>query len=155
MNVTSFSSKYQKQGEDLISNILEKEFWHQVTPENRPDIFSIAKTYQTGKGNFWVALEDDFVIWTIWLKEYWNERGYLKRLYVKKEFRGNGVAQRLMDTLIKYAHKKSYKKIYLWTDETMVAANRFYQKSWFKRIPSLPYGIPCYDDTIFYEFSLE
>ncbi len=61
---------------------------------------------------------------------------------VKENFRGKGIAQKLLATLLKYSQKNKYTAIYLATSPNLVAANKFYIKEGFIKIEKLPKVIP-------------
>ncbi len=52
--------------------------------------------------------------------------GEVKRLYVRPQHRGRGIAAALYQSLEKYALERGYEWLYLDTTEEMVAAQRFY-----------------------------
>ena len=52
--------------------------------------------------------------------------GEVKRLYVRRQHRGRGIAAALYQSLEKYALERGYEWLYLDTTEEMVAAQRFY-----------------------------
>lgn len=52
--------------------------------------------------------------------------GEVKRLYVRPQHRGRGIAAALYESLEKYARECGYEWLYLDTTDEMVAAQRFY-----------------------------
>jgi GNAT superfamily N-acetyltransferase len=52
--------------------------------------------------------------------------GEVKRLYVRPQHRGHGIAAALYQSLEKYARERGYEWLYLDTTDEMVAAQRFY-----------------------------
>ena len=56
----------------------------------------------------------------------------LKRIYVKKEFQGKGVAQALMDFILRYASDTGYEVVWLGVWEHNKKAQRFYEKYGFE-----------------------
>jgi N-acetylglutamate synthase-like GNAT family acetyltransferase len=152
MKIIPYSDRYKNQTVNLILSILENEF--QAFGKDRPDLLKISEIYQTNKGNFWIAIEKEKVVGTIGLRDYGNNHGCLKRMYVDKNFRGTGLAQKLLATLVKFVKEHNYKEIFLTTFETMIAANKFYLKMGFKRIDSLPEDIPSLGDIVFYKMAL-
>ena len=78
------------------------------------------------------------VIGTIGLRDMGEKRGYLKRMAVEREYRGQGVAQALLTTLLTFAKSHGYHDVYLSTSADMTAAHKFYDKAGFKKISSLP-----------------
>jgi ribosomal protein S18 acetylase RimI-like enzyme len=152
VKIIPYSDKYEKQTVKLILGILENEF--NAFGFKRLDLLKISETYQTNKGNFWIAIENDKVVGTIGLIDYGNNRGYLKRMYVDKDFRRIGLASKLYATLVTFVRENNYKEIFLGTSEKMIAANKFYLKLGFKRIDSLPADIPNPGDTVFYKTTI-
>lgn len=152
MRIVPYFDKYEEKTIKLVLNILENEFG--FCGIDRPDLYKISETYQKDKNNFWIAIEKEEVIGTIALSNYGKNRGYLRRMYVHKNFRGKGVASKLFSILIKFAGDNNYKDLFLGTVEDMFIANKFYLKMGFKRINSLPQDIPSFGDTIFYKMSL-
>lgn len=124
--IMEFDPKFSNQAKSFILGILEDEF--NLRGIERPDLDDIKSAYQTGKGNFWVAIENGRVIGTIALLDCGDNRGYLKRMYVSREYRGMGLAKDLLDALARFARASGFKEVYCGTAETMAAANKFYRE---------------------------
>ena len=93
---------------------------------------NINKEYKATGGNFWVALDKNRqVVGTIAGKVLDNHTLEVKRVYVKKEFRGNGISQKLYDILEQFAVENGFEKLYLGTYEKMQRAINFYYKNNF------------------------
>ncbi len=155
--VKEYSSEYQSQVVDLILSIQQQEYNISITVQRQPDLSAIEYFYQTGIGNFWVALHDDKVIGTISLFDIGNNQAALRRMFVQKEYRGSAykTAKLLLNNAIKWAKDKSIKTIHLGTTSNFKAAQRFYEKNGFKRIAAeeLPESFPKVAiDDIFYEY---
>ena len=58
--------------------------------------------------------------------------GEIKRLYVRAEYRGKGLADLLLETLEEYAKAFGYEWLYLDTAADMKVAARFYEKKGFE-----------------------
>ena len=69
-----------------------------------------------------------------------NNNIELKRMFLRKEFRGQNVAKALLDTVINSAIEDNHSCIYLGTMTQFKAAQAFYEKNGFTKIPqtSLP-----------------
>ena len=145
--IKKFNHRYNQEAKDLILRILEGEFSHYDI--ERPDLNDISNYYQVDKGNFWIALDKDRLVGTVGLKEY-DGIAYIKRMIVHKGYRGKGLAQSLLHTLIEYSQKQGFLEIYLSTSENLIAANKFYQKEGFIVISELPKQIPEQIATIHY-----
>ena len=155
MHIITYSDKYKEQTIKLIFDILENEFGRH-SKSGRPDLFNIPKVYQTGKGNFWLAIEKENVVGAIGLRYHGDGRGYLERFYVAKGLRRQGLGSKLFSALLRFAKKNKYKKIYLATWDATTAANNFYIKNGFKRIESFPEDLlpPSSHDNVFYEIEM-
>ena len=152
VRITQFKKEHSEATVKFILGILEGEFG--ITGVERPDLYRIPEVYQKGKSNFWLAIENGEVVGTAALADYGEGRGYLKRMYVGKEFRGTGLAKNLLDTALAFARKNGFQEIFLGTVPEMAVANKFYQKNGFKRINELPTALPECGDAIFYCLTL-
>jgi GNAT superfamily N-acetyltransferase len=143
----------------VILPIQREEFGIPVTVGDQPDLAAIPSFYQSGKGQFWVALKDGTVIGTIGLKDIGNEQTALRKMFVAADFRGreHGAAQRLLDTLFLHARDQGVKDIFLGTTDKFLAAHRFYEKNGFGEIAKaeLPLAFPVMAvDSKFYRYEV-
>jgi len=141
---------------NLILNIQQNEFQVPITINEQQDLLNIPGFYQHGKGNFWVAKYGEEVVGTIALIDCGENIGTIRKMFVKKEFRGKeyGIAQRLMDILETTSRENDIKNLYLGTIEKLQAAIRFYIRNGFKLIEkqNLPSVFPIMSvDTHFFE----
>lgn len=131
---------------DFILEIQRTEFGLDIHAEDQPDLLDVAKFYQTGAGNFWVALADNEVVGTIALRDIGNRQGALRKMYVKAPHRGkeHAVAAQLLERLVQSATGAEVQDLYLATTEKFVAALRFYEKNGFVRVApkALPEAFP-------------
>jgi N-acetylglutamate synthase-like GNAT family acetyltransferase len=152
MKIIAYSDEYRVATITFIEDILEHEF--HATGIDRPDLRTISRTYQCGAGQFWLALDDKGIAGTVALKDHGEGRGYLQRMYVRPDLRGKGLAQMLLDTLLRHAKDHQYQVLFLATVPAMVAANKFYQKSGFAQIGHLPPDMSAREDSVFYKREL-
>ncbi len=144
---------------DLILPIQQIEFNVPVTIEGQPDLLDIETNYHNGGGCFWAAICDNEVVGTIALMATGEHAGTIRKMFVKKEFRGKeyGVAQKLFETLVRYCRHKEITDLYLGTVGMLKAAHRFYERNGFERIDveDLPSFFPrMMADHIFYHARL-
>jgi N-acetylglutamate synthase-like GNAT family acetyltransferase len=144
---------------ELITTIQIAEFGVATSAEKQPDLRDIAGYYQYGAGNFWLAFEGDELIGTIALKDLGGEVCALRKMFVKKAYRGKtfGVGAKLMRTLLDRARERGVREIYLGTVDVYHAAHRFYEKSGFVEVSrgEVPDTVPLMDvDVKFYRFRL-
>ena len=158
MEIVPFRPEHQDEVLSLILAIQRGEFGIPITAEQQPDLVRIPGFYQVGDGNFWVALSGAEVIGTISLLDIGNGQVALRKMFVRRDFRGRerGTAQRLLDTLLGWCKERSVREIYLGTTPAFLAAHRFYEKNGFREIEKaeLPRAFPIMEvDTRFYRRS--
>ena len=118
-----------------------------LSVRDQPDLSSIEDNYKKPGGNFWIALDDfNEVIGTIALFNLGQNIGDLRKMFVKKEWRGKrlGVADALLKVLLDWCTENKYSKIYLETTSAFAAAIKFYLKNGFTEVQQneLPNNFP-------------
>lgn len=140
---------------DLIFDIWTNEYQFEVQRENFPDLQEIEKYYTKAGGSFFVAIVNHEIIGTIACDKLEQNHFVLKRMFVKKNYRGLGVAQSLLNELLNQAVflNNPTPLFFLSTKESeAVAAKQFYLKNGFQIIPksALPKNFPFfYKDDLF------
>ncbi|KFN16440.1 MULTISPECIES: GNAT family N-acetyltransferase [Bacillus] len=157
--IQSYESKYQSEVVDLIIRIQQKEYNVPITKEEQPDLQEIEQFYQRDNGSFWVAIHDGKVVGTVALLDIGNQQVALRKMFVKKEFRGKvwNTASMLLQTAISWAKERELEGIYLGTTVQFLAAHRFYEKNGFQsiRMEELPGSFPVLQvDKKFYRYGL-
>ena len=158
--IEPYSDTYKQDVADLIVGIQKNEFGIPINLDEQPDLKEISGIYQVDNGNFWVATVDKIVVGTIGLLSIGSHRGALRKMFVKKEYRGKefGVGQRLLNTLLGWARQKGFSEIILGTTEKFIAAHRFYEKNGFIEIEKelLPKEFPVMKvDVKFYKYLVD
>jgi N-acetylglutamate synthase-like GNAT family acetyltransferase len=159
LTIAPFNAEYQSAIEDLVLPIQQHEFAVGITREEQPDLLNIAETFQSNKGNFWVALAGKRVVGCIGLVDIGNDEAALKKMFVHKDFRGKqvGVSRMLVQTAKQWCITNGIKTIFLGTVSQMIAAQRFYENNGFTEVtvPQLPPSFPLvHVDTKFYRCDL-
>lgn len=145
---------------NIILPIQQIEFGVPITLEGQPDLLDIETNYIKGGGGFWGVFDADQLVGTIGLINAGNGLGAIRKMFVKKEYRGKdkGIAQLLLDTLLDYCREHGINHLCLGTVDQLKAAHRFYEKNGFYRITAeqLPAHFPrMKPDAIFYEIQLD
>ncbi|XP_030046799.1 probable N-acetyltransferase camello [Microcaecilia unicolor] len=103
----------------------------------KEDLFNIRKTYIEGKNScFWVVeAEEGSIIGTVAVKlsEEKNEELLLKRMSVRRDYRGLGIAKALCRTVIGFARQHGCKSIVLNTLVVQHVAQKMYESVGFKK----------------------
>ncbi len=137
----------------FIVAIQSGELGVDITAEDQPDLADVAGAYQAGGGEFWVARAGGEVAGTIAAIRIAGDAVALRKMFVAAAHRGDGLAARLMETLVAWARTEGVHTIYLGTTAVMSAAHRFYDKHGFARIDpaELPPSFPLMSvDSRFY-----
>ena len=159
VSIRSLNNTYCQQVIDLILPIQQKEFNVPLTVEAQPDLLDIEASYIRPGGGFWGAIAGEAVVGSIALMNVGHGAGVIRKMFVRKEFRGKelSIAQRLLDTLAGHCGQRGISDLYLGTIDRMKAAHRFYERNGFRPIEmgDLPSYFPRMPtDNLFYHLHL-
>ncbi|WP_243287693.1 GNAT family N-acetyltransferase [Geothrix terrae] len=141
---------------DLILPIQQIEFGVPITARDQPDLARISEVYQAGRGGFWVGLAEGRVVGALGLIDF-GSGGALRKMFLRRDHRGSGLAQALLGTLLDHARNHTLPGLWLGTLPHMGAAHRFYERNGFRRVEpeELPLDFPRMAvDTVFYTLDL-
>ena len=130
--IKEYEEKYNKKINDFVISIYVDEYGFE---EHR---FGIEKEdnsiYVKQGGNFWIAVdENDNIIGTIAIYKHNEQDIELKRLYVRKDYRGRGLSKALYEKAINSCKENKFKKIFLGTYDRLETAIHFYLKRRIQR----------------------
>ena len=129
--IVEYNDIYDKKVKDLITEVFIEEFEFEIYRDCIKDE-DIISEYLLNGGNFWIAIdEDNNVIGTIGAKAIEDKVLEIKRVYVKKECRGNGLSQKLFDILENFAIERGFENLFLGTYDKFERAIGFYLKNNF------------------------
>ena len=89
--------------------------------------------FHTQNGEFWIAESDRKIVATVAVQMNDAETAELKSLYVRDDFRKQGLGGDLTKLAIKFVLMKNAKKIILWSDTRFAKAHRLYERLGFKK----------------------
>jgi N-acetylglutamate synthase-like GNAT family acetyltransferase len=156
MEIRAYQDSDKEEIINLILTIQQKEFNVPIKREDQPDLETIPDFYQ---GTFWVATISENIVGTIALIDFGDNNAALRKMFVKKEFRGSefNLASKLLKTAINWCQINQIEKIYLGTFRVLRAAIRFYEKNGFNEvaIAELPINFPRMEvDTNFFKYNV-
>lgn len=109
--------------------------------------------YALPEGRLYLDVSDDGIArGCIALRKLSDGKGEVKRLYVRPEYRGNGIATALVERIIEDARNIGYKELYLDTLPALESAVRLYKSFGFEETGQ--YNDSPVDKTIFMKLSL-
>jgi GNAT superfamily N-acetyltransferase len=160
LQIQPLDNTYSEQVIELILNIQQKEFNIPITVHDQPDLMQIESFYQEKGGNFWGAFVDGELVGSIALVKFDKTAGAIRKMFVKKEFRGKelNIAQILLEILISFCRENGIGDLYLGTVSVLKAAQRFYERNHFTEIEKgkLPDLFPLMSaDDIFYHLKID
>lgn len=103
----------------------------------------------------WIAEKDGVRVGSVLLVKASAETAQLRLLLVEPEARGLGIAKRLVDECIQFARASGYRKIMLWTQADLAAAQHIYVRAGFQMVGESThehFGVPVLGRT--WELSL-
>jgi ribosomal protein S18 acetylase RimI-like enzyme len=109
-----------------------KEYFPNYDSKYNPDLLNLYDYYNKPKNIFLIGMINATIVATGGI--VWENNGIcrIKRMSVKKEYRREGYASRLLKALEKKAFEQSYKEIVLETTKTWQGAISFYKKNNYK-----------------------
>lgn len=125
---------------DFLYDQIKKEYGIGPMPEFHYDIEGLEEYYILPKKNtLFVALDDNKIVATAAIRGYDKDYDFFKdvyskedtasiwRLMVDRDYRRNGLARILIESIENFAKKKGYKRIYLNTHRYLEAAIPFWK----------------------------
>lgn len=87
----------------------------------------------------WIAEQDGERIGSVMIVDAGEDMAQLRILLVEPKARGGGIGKRLIDECLDFSNRAGYKKIKLWTQSNLDAAQHLYVKSGFQLVEEKPH----------------
>jgi putative acetyltransferase len=85
-------------------------------------------------GEFWVAAIKSEIVATVAVIMLDEKTAELKTLYVRNDFRRQGLGEDLTKLAVKYAQMKGASQMILWSDTRFTKAHRLYERLGFEKL---------------------
>ena len=139
-NIRPYRSGDKESVKSLISTIIDEEYPSHKGVYPDSDLERIGVIYGGSRDTFFVAEESGEVVGTVGVKEDSPYDALLRRFFVKRSSRGQGLGKGLIEEAISYAKEKGYKRMVFRATDKMVDAMRLCLKYCFKETDRLPVG---------------
>lgn len=97
-------------------------------------VADFAKAHDPRREACWIADLDGHAVGSVFLMRKDDDVAQLRLLLVEPHARGHGVGRLLVEQCIRFAQRKGYAAIELWTNDVLVAARRIYERLGFKLV---------------------
>lgn len=134
--IKEFEDRYNDKVNNFIISILVEEYGFEQFRKGLQQQNNHA--YIENGSNLWIALdEDDNIVGTVALRKHNDTEAEIKKLYVKKDYRGTGLSKELYNKVIENTKENTYNRIFLGTYDKLESAIHFYLKRGFTQIDKL------------------
>ena len=133
MNIKT--TRTNSKNKDFINLVRELDAYLKITDEEEHDFYNQFNNIDVLK-EVVVTYVSGIAVGCGAIKKFDNSAVEVKRMFVLKEYRGTGVAQRLLVALENWAKELGYRKCVLETGIRQIEAVKFYKKSTYKVTPN-------------------
>lgn len=95
--------------------------------------------YRPERDRCWIAEMDGEIVGSVFAVQHDEAVARLRLLLVEPRARGLGLGTRLVEECIRFARRRGYQKMMLWTNSVLVEARHIYQKTGFKLVAEEPH----------------
>jgi Transcriptional regulators len=90
--------------------------------------------YNSDRERCWIAEMDGEIVGSVFVVQESDTVAKLRLLLVEPKARGLGLGTRLVEECIRFARRRGYQKLVLWTNRNLIEAHHIYKKAGFKLI---------------------
>ncbi|MBI4436942.1 MAG: GNAT family N-acetyltransferase [Candidatus Omnitrophica bacterium] len=140
MNVRPFRKGDEDAVRQLITTILDEEFFLEKKAYSETDLDMISEVYSGNRNIFLVGEVDYRIVGTAAVKEDDRDTALLRRLFVDPAHRGKKYGSQLVDQALAFCKQKGYKKVIFRGTVGMAAAMGLIRRKGFSEVEKLRFG---------------
>ena len=133
LRIVPFHKRYSSTFYHLNKIWIEESF--SLEESDKFDLLDPEESIMNKGGEIFFVLIENKPIATAAMIPIKSDTYELAKMTVDAKYRGNGIANKLMDKCILFAEEKEAKEIILITNDTLVIARNLYDKYGFKEVP--------------------
>lgn len=133
MEIITYRPNYAQNFKELNIEWLEKYFW--VEPHDEEVLGNPEKYIIEPGGTIFFVKEEEEIIGTVALMKMEIDIFELTKMAIAPAAQGKKIGQQLMEHTIKFAKKKNWKKLVIYSNTKLENAIYIYKKYGFKEIP--------------------
>lgn len=153
LKIKTYETEMQRDVEDFFKKCFSDLGWDYEPHGEHSDILNINDVYMR-TGRMWCLYNNEQLIGTIALRaiDAENKNAEMKRLYVLKEFQGNGYGGMLFEMALSYVKENNFSRVYADTAKDRNASRHMLDKYGFIKTAKYP-GSSQYTE-VFYELEI-
>jgi N-acetylglutamate synthase-like GNAT family acetyltransferase len=114
---------------------MEQVFEQYIGTTISGELVSLSEVFSEAMNNaFWVVERQDEIVGCFGIESHSETNTELRRMYLDREFRGGGIAKRMLECAEDQARSLGFRKMLVSTAEIQRAADRFYRRSGFRQV---------------------
>jgi putative acetyltransferase len=114
---------------------MEELFEQYIATSIAGELVRLSEAFAEAKKNaFWVVDRQGEVVGCFGIEAHDDTDTELRRMYLNREFRGAGIAKRMLECAEEQARALGFRKMLASTAEIQKQANRFYRRSGFREV---------------------
>ena len=114
---------------------MEELFEQYIATTIRGELVHLSEVFTETKRNaFWVVDRQGAIVGCFGIESQNEISAELRRMYLDREFRGTGIAKRMLKCAEEQARSLGFRKMLVSTAQIQRAADRFYRRSGFRQV---------------------
>ena len=90
-------------------------------------------SFRPGKDRIWLAQADNRIVGSVAIVGRPNRHAQLRWFFVHPDYRGHGIGKNLLKEALRFADRRNYTRVFLWTTSELDVARRLYEEAGFRK----------------------